>query len=152
MPYHQRLASPLGELTVHATNQGITAVTFDDDSGEDESRSSLTDAACQQLHDYFEGRLQTFTLPLVATGTAFQQQVWQALAMLPYGQTVSYSAIARQLGNPNAVRAVGMANSKNPIAIIVPCHRVIGANGALTGYAGGLSRKAYLLKHEGVDI
>lgn len=152
MSYHQHLATPLGELTVHATDKGITAVRFDEDGVTIERPSAITDAACHQLHDYFEGQLQAFTLPLAATGTTFQQQVWHALATLPYGQTASYSAIARQLGNPNAVRAVGMANSKNPIAIIVPCHRVIGANGTLTGYAGGLSRKAFLLKHEGVDI
>ena len=152
MLYHQHLATPLGELTVHATNLGITAVKFDDDSVADEVPSAITEQACEQLREYFDGRLQTFTVPLAANGTTFQQQVWQALATLKFGQTASYSDIARLLGNPKSVRAVGMANSKNPIAIIVPCHRVIGANGTLTGYAGGLSRKAYLLHHEGVDI
>jgi methylated-DNA-[protein]-cysteine S-methyltransferase len=97
---------------------------------------------------YFSGRLQHFTLPLAAHGTAFQQAVWQALCDIPYGETRSYSDIARAIGKPNAVRAVGAANGRNPLSIIVPCHRVIGQNGSLTGYAGGLEIKKALLALE----
>jgi methylated-DNA-[protein]-cysteine S-methyltransferase len=102
----------------------------------------------QQLTAYFAGALTDFTLPLVLQGTPFQQQVWAALQTIPYGATMSYSEVAAQIGQPNASRAVGMANGRNPISIIVPCHRVIGANGRLTGYGGGLERKQWLLNHE----
>ena len=98
---------------------------------------------------YFAGRLQRFSLPLAARGTAFQQAVWQALCDIPYGETVSYLQIAEAIGNPRAVRAVGAANGKNPISIVTPCHRVIGASGSLTGFAGGLEAKQYLLGLEG---
>ncbi len=149
MQYHDYLETPCGTLAVYADEDGITAVKFDDVTVQSACPSALTREACSQLNAYFSGQLQQFSLPLSATGTAFQKQVWAALATIPFGQTVSYSVIAHQLDNPKAVRAVGMANSKNPIAIIVPCHRVIGANGTLTGYAGGLHRKAYLLELEG---
>ncbi|GGW90401.1 methylated-DNA--[protein]-cysteine S-methyltransferase [Alteromonas halophila] len=152
MHYYQRLMTPCGELTVRASDKGLTSVAFDDTSETPARPSGLTDEACSQLSDYFARRRTRFSLPLDAGGTPFQQQVWAALTTIGYGTTVSYGAVAQQLSNANAVRAVGMANSKNPIAIIVPCHRVIGANGTLTGYAGGLSRKAFLLRHEGVDI
>ncbi|MEO7111323.1 MAG: methylated-DNA--[protein]-cysteine S-methyltransferase, partial [Polyangiaceae bacterium] len=97
---------------------------------------------------YFSGNLQTIKTPLAAKGTAFQQKVWAALRTIPFGETWSYVQLAKKIGKPNASRAVGMANSRNPIAILVPCHRVIGASGALTGYAGGLENKKWLLEHE----
>ena len=101
-----------------------------------------------QFTAYFDGRLQRFDLPLAARGTKFQQQVWQALAQIPYGETRSYTDIALVIDKPKAMRAVGAANGRNPLAIIVPCHRVIGRDGTLTGYAGGLAIKQFLLKHE----
>ena len=108
----------------------------------------LLGQAKQQLAEYFAGQRQAFDLPLRMQGTPFQQKVWAALREIPYGETRSYGQIAAQVGNPKASRAVGMANNRNPIAIIVPCHRVIGANGSLTGYAGGLSVKEELLALE----
>ena len=105
-------------------------------------------AAREQLAAYFAGRLTRFDLPLAPAGTAFQRRVWAALQTIPYGTTLSYGALAREVGNPGAARAVGLANGRNPIALIVPCHRVIGADGSLTGYGGGLPRKAALLAFE----
>ena len=110
------------------------------------------DEACRQLDRYFEGRLKRFDLPLAPRGTPFQQRVWQALLEIPYGHTTSYSELAERIGNPKSVRAVGTANGANPISIIIPCHRVIGRDGSLTGYAGGLARKALLLKLEGAKL
>ncbi|NET31522.1 MAG: methylated-DNA--[protein]-cysteine S-methyltransferase [Cyanothece sp. SIO1E1] len=104
--------------------------------------------AKQQLTAYFAGSLTTFELPLQLQGTPFQQQVWAALKTIPYGITLSYGELAQQIGKPNASRAVGLANGRNPVSIIVPCHRVIGANGKLTGYGGGIERKQWLLNHE----
>lgn len=105
-----------------------------------------------QFRAYFAGELQRFTLPLAAQGTAFQQAVWQALCDIPYGETRSYGEIAHAIGKPSASRAVGAANSRNPLSVIVPCHRVIGQNGSLTGYAGGLPIKQALLRLEGIPI
>jgi methylated-DNA-[protein]-cysteine S-methyltransferase len=102
----------------------------------------------RQLGDYFAGRLQAFTVPLDFHGTEFQKAVWAALLTIPFGETRSYGEIARQIGRPSASRAVGAANGRNPISIIAPCHRVLGSNGALTGFAGGLAAKDYLLGHE----
>ncbi len=104
--------------------------------------------AIEQLQQYFAGNRQQFSLTLAPIGSPFQQQVWQALCAIPFAHSCSYGAIANHLHNPKAVRAVGAANGRNPIAIVVPCHRVIGANGSLTGYAGGLNRKLWLLQHE----
>jgi methylated-DNA-[protein]-cysteine S-methyltransferase len=101
-----------------------------------------------QLDAYFAGELTTFDIPLTMQGTPFQQQVWQALTTIPYGTTLSYGELAQQLGQPHASRAVGLANGRNPVSIVVPCHRVIGANGKLTGYGGGIERKHWLLTHE----
>lgn len=145
--FSQFIDSPLGLVRISATSDGITEVLFTDRSG-DNTPSPLTELAAQQLQAYFAGSLQQFSLPLAANGTAFQQQVWQALCTVPFGVTCSYADIAQRIGNNKAVRAVGSANGRNPIAIVVPCHRVIGANGTLTGYAGGLDKKAWLLKHE----
>jgi methylated-DNA-[protein]-cysteine S-methyltransferase len=108
----------------------------------------MTELAKQQLLEYFSEKRRSFSIPLAATGTEFQQSVWQALGQIPFGETCSYLDIAKSIGNPKACRAVGAANGKNPIPIIVPCHRVIGSNQKLTGFAGGLDRKAWLLTHE----
>lgn len=105
-------------------------------------------AAKQQLTAYFAGTLTVFDLPVQMQGTAFQQQVWAALQTIPYGTTISYGNLAQHIGQPNASRAVGLANGRNPVSIVVPCHRVIGANGKLTGYGGGIERKQWLLNHE----
>jgi methylated-DNA-[protein]-cysteine S-methyltransferase len=106
----------------------------------------------RQVQEYFRGERKDFDLPLRSRGTNFQQRVWSELRRIPYGETISYGELARRLGNPAAVRAVGRANGRNPISIVVPCHRVIGANGTLTGYGGGIERKAHLLAHEGVSL
>ncbi len=106
------------------------------------------DGAIRQLQEYFDGQRVTFEIPLAADGTDFQRRVWMALRDIPFAQTVTYGDIAREIGNPKGVRAVGLANGRNPISIIVPCHRVIGHNGTLTGYGGGIERKRWLLEHE----
>jgi methylated-DNA-[protein]-cysteine S-methyltransferase len=106
----------------------------------------------EQLEAFFGGELQTFKLPLRMTGTPFQKQVWQGLLEIPYGTTISYATLATQIGRPGASRAVGAANGRNPIGIIVPCHRVIGADGTLTGYGGGLDRKEWLISHEATVV
>lgn len=148
--------SPVGTIRVTATDSGLRAVLFTDDEApvSDHNASpaaavALVDATIQQLDEYFHAGRRIFDLPLAPAGTPFQQQVWQELLKIPFGKTSTYSDIARQLDNPLSVRAVGTANGQNPIAIILPCHRVIGANGSLTGYAGGLWRKEFLLKLEG---
>ena len=114
----------------------------------DAQTAPLLRETAQQLQQYFAGERRSFDVPLAAHGTAFAQQVWAQLRQIPWGHTCSYGELARQLGNKNAMRAVGAANGRNPIAIIVPCHRVIGADGGMTGYAGGLNRKLWLLQHE----
>lgn len=146
------LDTPSGLLKIYATDKAINAITFVDHQNEDSAANALTAQAAFQLTEYFANARRTFDLPLAPGGTVFQQQVWQLLCDIPYGETVSYSIIARRLGNPKAVRAVGSANGKNPISIIVPCHRVIGANGTLTGYAGGLARKSQLLRLENPQL
>jgi methylated-DNA-[protein]-cysteine S-methyltransferase len=121
-----------------------------DDCAED-ARAAPLAAATRQLNEYFAGTRREFDLPLRSQGTQFQQRVWRELAAIPYGQTWSYGDLAARIGKPSASRAVGLANGRNPISILVPCHRVIGANGSLTGYGGGLERKQWLLEHEGVS-
>ncbi|ART80780.1 methylated-DNA--[protein]-cysteine S-methyltransferase [Oceanisphaera avium] len=144
---------PLGWFTLSthlSTDQQevITQLRFSDHGTPRAPSTPLHLAACQQLDQYFKGQRRQFSLSLAPSGTAFQHQVWQALLTLEYGQHCSYKFIAEHINNPNAVRAVGLANSRNPIALIIPCHRVIGANGKLVGYAGGIERKAWLLEHE----
>ena len=148
--------SPVGALKLVAHDHALVAVMWDN---EDHKRVRLAELVenqqhpmlhqvKQQLQEYFAGQRQQFDLPLDFQGTAFQQQVWQALLQIPYGETRSYKQIAFQLGNEKAVRAVGTANGKNPISIIAPCHRVIGSGGALVGFAGGLDKKQILLSLE----
>lgn len=142
------LDTPAGILEILADTDHILAIGFVARAGRPRG-NALTAAAIAQLTDYFAGTRRDFDLPLLQAGTDFQQQVWRALQAIPYGQTRSYADIARQIGSPAAVRAVGAANGRNRIAIVIPCHRVIGADGTLTGYAGGLDRKEVLLKLEG---
>lgn len=147
-------ACPLGWFTLDTgyndqQQEVITALHFSDSVETPLSPSTpLQEQACVQLADYFLGTRQQFNLPLAPVGTTFQQQVWQALLGIAHGEHCSYKFIAEQINNPKAVRAVGLANSRNPIALIIPCHRVIGASGKLVGYAGGVARKAWLLDHE----
>jgi len=150
--------SPLGNIILAATDQGLAGVWFDgqqhlhDMSGwRPDPEHPVLRKAASQLAAYFAGQQNDFDLPLdLSHGTAFQQAIWQALLGIPYGQTTSYGALGRLIGNPAAVRAVGAAVGRNPISLIVPCHRVIGRDGSLTGYAGGLHRKTALLTLEGV--
>lgn len=142
-------SSPIGILKISGTEENIISVHFLDSNPEqDYQLFPLLENCIMQLDEYFHYKRQKFHLPLMPQGTSFQKQVWERLAAIPYGTTRSYLQIASQLGNPKAIRAVGGANGKNPIAIIIPCHRVIGTNGKLVGYGGGLWRKEWLLKHE----
>ncbi|GAA3542200.1 methylated-DNA--[protein]-cysteine S-methyltransferase [Zobellella aerophila] len=143
------LSGPCGQLKVTATPQAIIRIDFlDQPEFHQPATTPLLIEASAQLEAYFAGNLHSFSLPLDPQGTTFQRRVWQALQQLAYGERCSYRDIALHIGSPLAVRAVGAANGRNPIPIIIPCHRVIGANGKLTGYAGGLERKSWLLRHE----
>jgi methylated-DNA-[protein]-cysteine S-methyltransferase len=149
MALYETIESPLGELLLAGNGHALTAVHMDGAPGAGWRRDpgSLRDAA-DQLRAYFAGELREFELPLAPHGTASQQRVWAALRDIPYGRTISYAELAVAVGKPRAARAVGAANGRNPIAIVIPCHRVIGAAGALTGYGGGLDRKRLLLDLE----
>ena len=155
------MASPVGSLLLAATDTHIVTVRFAPHSADDAeergwtratggtSADRILDDARLQLSEYFAGERTTFELPIAPDGTEFQRQVWTALRAIPFGGTISYGELARRVGDPKAMRAVGAANGRNPIPIIVPCHRVIGADGSLTGFGGGLDRKRWLLAHEG---
>jgi methylated-DNA-[protein]-cysteine S-methyltransferase len=148
----QFLDSPIGRLRLLSNGAQLTSIEFEDQYSAQpgvESSDAVLAESLRQLNDYFAARRQRFTLPLAAQGTAFQQSVWTALAQIPFGEVRSYRDIAHSIGKPAAVRAVGAANGRNPLPIVVPCHRVIGSNGTLTGFAGGLSAKTYLLQLEG---
>ena len=149
--YIDYMQTPVGLLEIQASEKGISRVIFCESKNSESTPNSHTQNCKQQLEEYFAGKRQTFDLPLDQVGTKFQQQVWHCLLQLPFGTSASYGQIANMMDNPKAVRAVGAANGKNPISIIVPCHRVIGQNGTLTGYAGGLTRKAWLLNHENIS-
>ena len=159
------MASPVGELLLTAEDTGLTRVWFERrrHGGEpdpqwvrggpgDKAATGILEAARAQLDEYFDGRRTDFDLPLQPSGSAFQMQVWARLREIPFGSTISYSELARRVGDPSAVRAVGGANARNPLPIVVPCHRVIGADGSLTGFGGGIQRKHWLLAHEGVPL
>lgn len=141
--------TPVGRLRLEADEAALLAARFVCDAPARPADTALLRQAAQELAAYFDGRLRAFHLPLAPQGTPFQRCVWQALTEIPFGQTATYGDVAAAVGRPRACRAVGQANNRNPIAIVVPCHRVIGASGALTGYAGGLWIKEYLLKLEG---
>ena len=151
------VASPLGPLTVLASDNDVHAIAFAGDRTEQAKTNfpravnhPIINAATKQLAMYFDGKLKIFDLPLNLRGTHFQKRVWKLLLEIPFGETRAYGDLARALGNAGASQAVGAANGKNPVAIVVPCHRVIGASGHLTGYAGGMDKKKFLLTHEGV--
>ncbi|MEA3334689.1 MAG: methylated-DNA--[protein]-cysteine S-methyltransferase [Chloroflexota bacterium] len=144
-----RFESPIGLVQVEADMEALISVSFVEASQRADRRNLLIDGAIDQLAQYFQGSRREFDLPLQFQGTEFQQAVWQQLMGIPYGRMVSYQDIANALDNPGAVRAVGAANGQNPISIIVPCHRVVGSDGSLTGYGSGLWRKEWLLRHEG---
>jgi methylated-DNA-[protein]-cysteine S-methyltransferase len=154
------LASPVGTLTLVARGDALAAVLWENDRPGRVKLRPMVEAAnhpvlretVRQLAAYFDGSLRAFSLPLAFEGTEFQRSVWQALLTIPYGETRSYAEIARQIGQPTAMRAVGAANGRNPISIVAPCHRVIGSSGALTGFAGGLAAKEHLLAHERRDL
>ena len=140
------IPSPVGPLTLAESDGALTGIAFRDEGACD--RSPLLDEAERQLTEYFAGRRRDFDLPLSPSGTEFQRMVWSALRTIPYGRTCSYKDIARAVGRPAACRAVGMANNRNPLPIVIPCHRVVGASGALTGYAAGVEVKRKLLDIE----
>jgi methylated-DNA-[protein]-cysteine S-methyltransferase len=153
---HKMMESPIGKLKLVASDKGLVAILWEKDSPR---RVRLSDLVAndqhpvlveteQQLGEYFAGKRKTFSIALDMRGTRFQKDVWEALLAIPFGETRSYGQLAKQLGNPRATRAVGAANGKNPVSIIVPCHRVIGSSGKLTGFAGGLEAKARLLSLE----
>lgn len=148
--YFTEFASPIGKLRLTGTGAALTGVFMESERHTSaQSRDAVRDAAPlrearQQLDEYFGGERREFSLVLDADGTEFQRSVWRALRGIPYGATASYGDIAKRIRNPKAVRAVGLANGRNPISIIIPCHRVIGADGSLTGYGGGIERKRFL--------
>lgn len=148
------MTSPIGELVLTSDGKRLTGVHMEQHKGGGTIQKHWTrddaklKSAREQLQAYFKGELRAFDLAFDGAGTTFQRRVWQALCEIPYGETISYGELARRIGQPTASRAVGLANGQNPISIIVPCHRVIGASGKLTGYGGGLPRKQWLLAHE----
>jgi methylated-DNA-[protein]-cysteine S-methyltransferase len=148
------LSSPIGDLLIAVRDDRLLHVGFAEErhpharQGIWRRDADRTARARQQLQEYFGGERQDFDLDLLPIGTDFQRQVWAELSRIPYAQTISYGELARRIGNAKAMRAVGLANGRNPIPIVVPCHRVIGANGSLTGFGGGIERKRWLLEHE----
>lgn len=157
--YSKTMDSPVGLLTLVANDAGLAAILWENDDPnrvrlgplETDDKHPVLLETERQLKAYFAGKLDRFSLQLNFTGTDFQKKVWRALTTIPFGETRSYAEIAKQIGHPAAVRAVGAANGRNPISIVAPCHRVIGSNGKLTGFAGGLEAKALLLRLEAKD-
>jgi methylated-DNA-[protein]-cysteine S-methyltransferase len=156
MVSYRSIASPVGPLLLAADDAGLRLIEFHAPRHPmarpaewREGDHPLLERACVQLQEYFDGRRRTFDLPLAPRGTPFQVQVWNALAGIGYGETLSYRQLATRVGRPTATRAVGAANGRNPLPIVLPCHRVIGADGALTGFGGGLPTKQFLLQLEG---
>lgn len=151
-----RVDTPLCPLTIASDGEGLTMLSMD---GQGNARALVGDEGCDavlaeaaaQLAAYFAGERRAFDLPLTPRGSEFQKLVWAELTRIPFGETATYAEVARRIGRPSAVRAVARANATNPIGIVVPCHRVIGTDGKLRGYAGGLERKAWLLNHEGAQ-
>jgi methylated-DNA-[protein]-cysteine S-methyltransferase len=156
MLFHKFVNSPVGKLKLVASDNGLAAILWENDdpgrvrlgkSTRDDNQKILLQTE-RQLNEYFSGKRQSFSLPLDMQGTAFQKNVWEALLAIPFGKTKTYGELARQLGNASASRAVGAATGRNPVSIVVPCHRLIGASGKLTGFAGGLDKKQTLLNLE----
>ncbi len=156
MTYHTLIESPIDPLLLATDGEFLTYLYMnvqdgrlpEEATGREDGSVPVLKKAADQLRAYFAGEIQSFDLPLKASGTEFQRQVWRQLSLIPYGETLSYGEMARRVGDPNACRAVGAANGRNPISIVVPCHRVIGANGSLTGFGGGIERKTKLLGFE----
>ena len=146
------ISSPIGRLTLVASDHGLCAVDWGSAGRKRDIAGPVLDAAATQLEEYFAGTRREFDLPLDLRGTPFQLRAWRALAEIPYGSTVSYGEQAGRLGVPRAVRAIGAANGRNTLPIVLPCHRVIGADGSLTGYGGGLDVKRWLLAHEAGEL
>ena len=147
--YTSYYPSPLGDLKIRCSDEHVQAVVFmNGEAREENAEHELLQICLQQLGDYFSGQRKEFDLPLQQSGTPFQQKVWDLLVQIPFGKTISYNTLSKQYGDLKAIRAVASANGRNNLAIIVPCHRVIGSNQSLTGYAGGLWRKKWLLEHE----
>jgi methylated-DNA-[protein]-cysteine S-methyltransferase len=150
---YKKMSSPIGELKLVASDNGLVAILWENDSPRRVRLGEMVEDGLHpvlvetegQLKEYFAGKRKTFSVALDMRGTRFQKDVWEALLAIPFGETRSYGQLAKQLGNPRATRAVGAANGRNPVSIIVPCHRVIGSSGKLTGFAGGLDAKAHLL-------
>ena len=156
---YTRIRTPLGTLLATAEGDTLTGLYFEGGRHAPEASNEWTEdpsspplAACaKQVADYLEGKRTDFRLPLAPTGTTFQQRVWKEIARIPYGKTITYAELAKRAGSPGSARAAGAATGRNPLSIIVPCHRVVGTSGSLTGYAGGLDRKARLLRLEGIS-
>jgi len=144
--------TPLGLMECKASEKGLVHVIFCGDQVSDRSPNKHTDACKSQLAEYFSGTRIEFDIALDPKGTDFQKRVWLALSTIPFGETVSYGDIAKQVNKPKGAQAVGGANGRNPLTIVVPCHRVVGTSGSLTGYAGGIERKLWLLNHEGIAV
>jgi methylated-DNA-[protein]-cysteine S-methyltransferase len=150
--YIDYINTQLGLMECKASDKGLIHVIFCGNETSKAKPNLITTECLQQLSEYFSGGRTTFDLPLDPNGTTFQKQVWTCLSTIEFGQTVSYGDIAHMVGKPKAAQAVGGANGRNPLTIVVPCHRVVGATGTLTGYAGGIERKLWLLRHEGIAI
>jgi methylated-DNA-[protein]-cysteine S-methyltransferase len=147
--YYGYFESPIGLIQVGARSEAITSLHFVEQRRDGHGTHAIVGEAIRQVSEYFRGTRREFDLPVALQGTDFQRSVWQHLLTIPFAHTASYGEVAKAIGKPRAARAVGAANGRNPISIIVPCHRVLGSDGSLTGYGGGLWRKEWLLKHEG---
>ena len=148
--FYGNYQSPIGLLVIKANNEAVKEVLFQEEALVKTNPNALTEKCCEELNEYFNGSLSSFSVALDPDGSDFQKRVWQQLLTLPYGTATNYLQMARKLGDEKCIRAAANANGKNPVAIIIPCHRVIGSDGSLTGYGGGLWRKKWLLEHEGV--
>jgi methylated-DNA-[protein]-cysteine S-methyltransferase len=142
------MPSPVGRILIKGAAEYISAVMFTEEGADSAEAPALLHTCARQLQEYFDKKRTVFDFPMQQPGTPFQQTVWQQLTTIPFGETITYLALAKRVGNVKSIRAVGTTNGKNNLAIVVPCHRVIGSGGALTGYAGGLWRKQWLLDHE----
>lgn len=145
--------SPVGWLVIEANEKAVTRVEFADKIDDQKIHPNIHTVECvKQLTEYFNGKRKDFDLTIDPDGTAFQKSVWTSMLDIPFGKTVAYSDLANAINNPKSVRAIGMANNKNKIVIVVPCHRVIGKSGKLTGFGGGMDKKIWLLEHEGIEV
>lgn len=141
--------TPIGTLEIKGDTEAVTSILFVEEGPATENIPDTLRSCVDQLHEYFDGKRKDFDFPFEARGSQFQKTVWAGLLKIPFGKTTSYGELANTLNNPKAVRAVGTANGKNPLTIVIPCHRVLGADGSLTGFGAGMHRKEWLLKHEG---